>query len=142
MRLAQLAILGACGAFFAAPAFAQSGAQQNGTHQSSPQAMNPPSGSADAGASTPGHDSGQWSSNPRQALRQDLQKAGFTDIRIEPQVFIVHARNSEGHPVLMRIGPDSMEAVTALGAPGAHSSQGSGMQAGNGSNSDSGTTYQ
>src|SRR5438270_13532981 len=63
--------------------------------------------------------------NIRQQLIQSLEKAGFTHVRVEPEVFIVHARNEQGQPVLMRISPDTMEEVTAIPM----NNQGSGQQA-------------
>jgi hypothetical protein len=90
MRLYNLAMLCASGALLAAPTFAQS----NGTavqKQQSGMILRP-------------------------QLVQDLQRAGFTNIRVSPEVFVVHAKNSQGDPIVMRIGPDSMEAVTTVPA--------------------------
>jgi hypothetical protein len=47
-----------------------------------------------------------------QKLHDDLTKAGFTDITIMPSSFLVRAKDSEGHPVMMVINPDSMTEVT------------------------------
>jgi len=49
----------------------------------------------------------------RQDLQNDLQKAGFTDIRVIPDSFLVHAKDKSGHPVMMLINPDSVTEVTA-----------------------------
>lgn len=54
-----------------------------------------------------------------QRLRNDLSKAGFTDIKIMPSSFIVRAKDSQGNPVMMVINPDSMTEVTEQGAPAA-----------------------
>jgi hypothetical protein len=96
-------------ALFALPAFAQGNTQGNNA--------NPNGGS-------PSHSAGMQPSqmqstqgaggSEQQRLVQDLEKAGFTHVRVDPQVYIVHARNSQGEPVVMRIGPDSVEAVTAM----------------------------
>lgn len=45
-------------------------------------------------------------------LRNDLTKAGFTDIAIMPSSFIVRAKDSQGNPVMMVINPDSLAEVT------------------------------
>jgi peptidase YpeB-like protein len=61
----------------------------------------------------------------RQQLIQSLEKAGYTHVRVEPEAFVVHARNEQGQPVLMRISPDTMEEITAVPM----NNQGSGQQA-------------
>ena len=53
-------------------------------------------------------------------LRQQLTKAGFTDIRMMPESFLVRAKNAEGLPVMMVINPDSVTEVTAMGAGSGH----------------------
>jgi hypothetical protein len=71
-------------------------------------------GSAPAG-STSAQDA---ASNPQgpahlgQKLRDDLAKAGFTNITIMPSSFLVRAKDSEGNPVMMIINPDSLTEVT------------------------------
>jgi hypothetical protein len=52
-----------------------------------------------------------------QRLRDDLTKAGFTNITIMPSSFMVRAKDSEGHPVMMVINPDSVTEVTEQSAP-------------------------
>jgi hypothetical protein len=47
-----------------------------------------------------------------QKLRNDLTKAGFTDITIMPSSFVVRAKDSQGKPVMMVINPDSLTEVT------------------------------
>jgi hypothetical protein len=47
-----------------------------------------------------------------QKLRNDLTKAGFTDITIMPSSFVVRAKDSQGKPVMMVINPDSLTKVT------------------------------
>ncbi len=51
-----------------------------------------------------------------QKLRSSLSQAGFTDVHIMPQSFLVRAKDKDGNPVMMIINPDSMTAVTALGS--------------------------
>jgi hypothetical protein len=47
-----------------------------------------------------------------QKLRDDLAKAGFTDIIVLPAAFLVRAKDSQGHAVMMLINPDSLTEVT------------------------------
>ncbi len=50
----------------------------------------------------------------RQQVRDNLTKAGFTDIRIMPTSFLIHAKDQSGNPVMMIINPDSFTEVTAV----------------------------
>lgn len=50
----------------------------------------------------------------RQQVRDNLAKAGFTDIRILPTSFMVRAKDQSGNPVMMVINPDSFAEVTAI----------------------------
>jgi hypothetical protein len=52
-----------------------------------------------------------------QKLRDDLTKAGFTNITIMPSSFLVRAKDSQGNPMMMVINPDSVTEVTAQSAP-------------------------
>ena len=45
-------------------------------------------------------------------LKKDLDKAGFTDIKIMPESFLVQAKDSQGNPVVMMINPNSITALT------------------------------
>lgn len=68
-----------------------------------------------------------------QKLRDDLGKAGFTDITVMPSSFLVRAKDSAGNPVMMLINPDSMTAITEEGsnsASNSHHTAGSGASAG------------
>lgn len=47
-----------------------------------------------------------------QNLHQDLSKAGYTDIHIVPGSFMVHAKDSKGHPTEMMVSPNSITEVT------------------------------
>lgn len=66
---------------------------------------------AQAGGGTSGATAPQIS----QDLRSDLQKAGYSNVQVAPQSFVVNADDKQGHPVVMLIRPDSMVEVTALG---------------------------
>jgi hypothetical protein len=55
---------------------------------------------------------------PRQPIRQQVQnnltQAGYTDIKIMPESFLVRAKDKSGNPVMMVINPDSITAITDL----------------------------
>jgi hypothetical protein len=54
----------------------------------------------------------------RQQMMTDMQKAGFTDVRVRPDSFLVQAKDNNGTPVTMLVDPDSItEIVTAAGMP-------------------------
>jgi hypothetical protein len=46
-----------------------------------------------------------------QKLRGDLAKAGFTDIKIMPESFLVRAKDSRGNPVMLVMNADSVAAL-------------------------------
>ena len=50
----------------------------------------------------------------RQQVRENLAKAGFTDIKIMPTSFLVRAKDQSGNPVMMVMNPDSFTEVTAI----------------------------
>jgi hypothetical protein len=59
----------------------------------------------------------QAPSHISERLRNDLTKAGFTDITIMPSSFLVRAKDSQGNPVMMVINPDSFTEVTQQSEP-------------------------
>ncbi len=71
----------------------------------------------------------------RQQVQNDLAQAGFTDIKVMPESFLVRAKDKSGNPVMMVINPDSVTAVT-----GVPSTSGSGGGASNGSSSSTGSS--
>lgn len=56
-----------------------------------------------------------------QQIRQDLQRAGFTDVRVVAQSFVVQATSKDGNPVVMTIGPHGMSVFEARRAGGSNS---------------------
>jgi hypothetical protein len=68
----------------------------------------PPAGSTSQNAAP----DAQAPAHLSQKLRDDLTKAGFTDITIMPSSFVVRAKDSQGKPVMMVINPDSLTKVT------------------------------
>ncbi len=79
-----------------ATAFAQS---PTGTNNSTPPAAAKPQ-KAD-----------QQSAPTIEKLTQDLQKAGFTEIKVLQDAFLVQAKTKDGDPILMTIGPHGVSAL-------------------------------
>jgi len=99
---------------FAAPAFAAGAESNQNTTGAKPDAgttsqATTPSGQTGAGQ---GAMSAQGSMHIAQKMRDDLGKAGFTDIHIMPSSFLVRAKDSAGNPVMMVVNPDSVTAIT------------------------------
>ena len=55
--------------------------------------------------------------NMREQITNDLTKAGFTDIKVMPESFMIHAKDSKGNPAIMVINPDSFTEVTEVATP-------------------------
>ena len=56
----------------------------------------------------------------RQELEQNLTKAGFTDIKIMPESFLIRAKDKDGNPMMMVVNPDSVTAIQAVGTNSAN----------------------
>ena len=54
--------------------------------------------------------------NLRQQVLDNLQQAGFTDVKVAPESFLVEAKDRSGNPVTMFIGPHSFAEVKTIGA--------------------------
>jgi hypothetical protein len=54
----------------------------------------------------------------RQDMTQTLQQAGFTNVRVMPDSFLVQAKDKSGHPVAMIINPNSMTEIVDEGTLG------------------------
>jgi hypothetical protein len=52
-------------------------------------------------------------SSMRMQLSDNLKKAGYTDVKVVPEAFIVEAKNKTGEKVMMFLSPDSMTVFTA-----------------------------
>ena len=74
--------------------------------QSTTSATKPPA--ADATKPQP---SGQRSAITIDKVTQDLQKAGFSDVKVLEDAFLVQAKTKDGNPVIMTIGPNGMSAM-------------------------------
>jgi hypothetical protein len=44
-------------------------------------------------------------------LTQDLQKAGFSEVKVLQDAFLVQAKTKDGNPILMSVGPNGMRAL-------------------------------
>lgn len=68
-------------------------------------------------------------------IKQDLQNAGFSDIKVVAESFVIQAKSKDGDPVLMTIGPHGMSVFEAVGGSSSgSSSSGSGSSSNSGSN--------
>jgi hypothetical protein len=54
----------------------------------------------------------------RQQVQNNLAQAGYTDIKIMPESFLVRAKDKSGNPVMMVINPDSITAITEVNQRG------------------------
>ena len=66
------------------------------------------------------------SMNIRQQLQAQLSKNGYTDVQIMPSSFVVRAKDKQGNPVEMVIGPDSFIQVTEVPMPNSAGTSGAG----------------
>ncbi len=74
---------------------------------------NSPNQNSDPSATGSVSSQSQNASTPlRQQVQQNLAKAGFSDIKVMPESFLVRAKDPSGNPVMMVINPDSVTAVT------------------------------
>ena len=69
-----------------------------------------------------------------QKIKDDLQKAGFTDIKVVAESFVVQAKTKDGNPIVMTIGPHGMSVFEAMNTTTTGSSGATGSQATTGSN--------
>src|SRR5581483_11092349 len=104
-------------ALLASPAFAQSGSQPSTT---SPTTENTNQNVAAA-----------------QKIKQDLTSAGFTDVKVVAESFVVQAKSKDGDPVLMTIGPHGMSVFEAMNSNSNSDTTGSTAARPNGANSGS-----
>jgi hypothetical protein len=66
-------------------------------------------GAADSGKAS---GASQSSQNLPQKIQQKLQDQGFTNVQVVPGSFLVSAKDKQGDPVTMIIGPNSMTVFT------------------------------
>lgn len=99
--------------------------------------------SASGSSSTSGSTSNQQSSAQSsqqlataQKIKHDLESAGFTDVNIVAESFVIRAKSKSGDPVLMTIGPHGMSVFETLNT----SSSGGGSNTGSANSGSSGGT--
>jgi hypothetical protein len=99
------------------PAFAQSPSSQSNS-------MTNPQNQSRSGSPNQSVKSGDpgWNAATAQKIRQDLQSAGFTDVKVVAESFVVQAKSKDGDPVLMTIGPHGMSVFEAMGTNSSSSS--------------------
>ena len=61
--------------------------------------------------------------NLRQQLQNQLQKDGYTDVKVMPSSFYIQAKDKKGEPVAMVVGPDSFVEVTDVPSKSANAQQ-------------------
>ena len=101
-------------AFLGSPALAQTTAPANSSQMDAASSKNDQRSPADAAQ----NNSQTQDADAIQKIRQDLQKAGFTDVKVVARSFVVQAKSSDGNPVLMTIGPHGMSVFEAMSGPG------------------------
>jgi hypothetical protein len=52
-------------------------------------------------------------------LKQDLQKAGFTEVKVLEDAFLIQAKTKDGNPIIMTLGPNGMSALEVSNPSGA-----------------------
>lgn len=73
---------------------------------------------------SPGQQSAKSQTSIRQEVKDNLAQAGFTNIRVMPESFLVRATDKAGNPVMMVINPDSITEITGMASGQGSSSQG------------------
>jgi len=82
--------------------------------QSTTGATNPPSPNA-----TKQETASQQSVLTIDKLKQDLQKAGFSEVKVLQDAFLIQAKTKDGNPILMTLGPNGMSALEMSVSSGA-----------------------
>ncbi|WP_414474502.1 hypothetical protein [Microvirga sp. M2] len=117
-----------------------------GAQSSTPSASQPPAtaqGKSASPHSQAAPASGQNGPITRQKLTQDLQSAGFSDVKVVEEAFVVQAKTREGNPIVMTIGPNGMSAFEAItSGPASTGSTGSSGSSSTNPNASGGATQQ
>ena len=94
----------------AVSAFAQTSGPVNSSQMDAASSANDQKSPTDQGQNA----GGAQNTAAIQKIRQDLESAGFTDVKVVAQSFVVQAKSSEGNPVVMTIGPHGMSVFEAM----------------------------
>src|SRR6185503_7789471 len=87
--------------------------------QSTTGATNPPS----PDAAKQQQAAGQPSVLTVDKVKQDLQKAGFTDVKVLQDAFLIQAKTKDGNPILMTLGPNGVSALEMSNSSGTTTGQ-------------------
>jgi len=98
-------------ALIASPAFAQSTGTQT---QPGTNLQNNSGTPSQSQSGTQGNTGSLGNVTAVQKIRDDLQNAGFTDVKVMAESFVVQAKSKDGNPVLMTIGPHGMSVFEAM----------------------------
>ncbi len=106
---------------------AQQPASQGGSQSTRPQVTQSQSsdqqGTLQTGMGQPAPSSATASGSAgapiQQQMKRDLEQAGFTDVKIMPELFLIRAHDKQGRPVMMVVNPDSVLAMTKAGGSNA-----------------------
>jgi hypothetical protein len=80
----------------------------------------------------PEQQSAHQTQQAQQIIYHSLSQAGFSDIRVMPNSFVVHAKDPQGNRVVMLVTPNSVAAVTSAAPNMANNpGQGSGLTGNN-----------
>jgi hypothetical protein len=107
------AVAAATGLLASAAAFAQNEQTNAGTESQKSQAE----------ASTPAS-----RESVKAQIKSNLEQAGFTDIKLMPDSFLVRAKDKSGNPIAMIINPDSITEVVAEGGTSSGGAQAPGKE--------------
>lgn len=56
-------------------------------------------------------------------LKQELQTAGFSDVKVLQDAFLIQAKTKDGNPILMTLGPHGMSALEMSNSSGTTTGQ-------------------
>jgi hypothetical protein len=120
--LSKLLIASGLTLALALPAAAQSTQTQSTQTRPSPGSATASGGSGQQASGGPS----QGSMAFRQKMKQDLEQAGFTNVQVVPESFLIRATDKQGRPVVMMVDPNSAVVVTGMGGTGQSGSGSSG----------------
>ncbi|KQP80279.1 PRC-barrel domain-containing protein [Methylobacterium sp. Leaf117] len=116
----KLHLIAACAATLALPSVALA--------QTTNSPANAPSNAAAGNANAGDQQTSAQNALTAKKLTQDLQSAGFTDVKVVARAFVVQAKSKDGNPVVMTLGPHGFTAFEAVDATDATARTESGDQ--------------
>ena len=109
MRSIVFPVLAAAALALSGPSLAQSQASGTASQSKSPAVSETAPQQGDSAAST--RSNNLLTINK---LKQDLQKAGFTDIKVLADSFVVQANDKDGNPTVMTLSPGGVFAISEI----------------------------